>query len=294
MIPGSGSYARVPTNVGSTVPQYPQRVKDRWESILNGLVLCTALLVIALPIVAIINYPQGVVLEPVLFLEKLYVFVFGCILLAMELPAATIPIVTEFQTMVQRYCKLVTKLMGKAFFMVFIGCNCFNVLNPAVQSTTLQSCIVILGITTAGVGVVNLIFGISKARALNLVRTRMLGHRHKGKPLLPPINVPYSEEGLLEHLKQRETLDAFLQEFSKECPGLLSKQEFIDVCRYVLGRPKFTLTEWDLEMIFDGMASVQKGPTITELSQNLGIPMTQLIEFGDFYEWLRSPLPMII
>lgn len=271
----------------------PKRKPDRVEAFLNMIMLINAVIIIGTPIIAIVNYPQGVIMEPIMFMEKLYVFIFGVVMLLIEMPHGLVSWATNFQIIVSRSCSLLTTLVGKGLFLIFVGCNCFNVLNPNAQSMLLQTLIAMVGCATASCGGAFLWFGGRKVYAVNAVRSKLKTYEHNGRPILPPIEVTPRERGLLEVLQQSQVLNQFLEGFATSKPGQIGKEEFNVLCRKVMDQPKFTWSEWDLELIFDGLfPAAMHG--VNELGQLVAAPKATFVTFQNVYDWLASAGPLLI
>ncbi|CAD7923980.1 unnamed protein product [Amoebophrya sp. A120] len=296
-LPGSGpGYSPVsqfgPVGAGQ-VPVLPTRPKEKVESLLVMLTFAAGIAGLALPIACLMYYPAGVIMEPVMFIEKIYQLFFSGLLVLGESHHGGSRRIHEAQTAVYYGAKLLSRLMGKGLFIIFIGCNCFNMVNPDVQDGFFQVCIYATGFGVVAIGALNLLAGIQKAFALNGIRSKLQNWRDPtGKMLLPVRNYdPEVESYLLEKLASQESLAIFLNQFSTKYRGqALTKEEFQDMCRMVNKEPRFKWQAWDLELIFE---SITQDGVISD-TMVMGVQPKEAISFDDIHEWLQPGLPLML
>mmetsp|Transcript_18957 Transcript_18957/g.47366 ORF Transcript_18957/g.47366 Transcript_18957/m.47366 type:complete len:300 (+) Transcript_18957:128-1027(+) len=290
--PGAGMYSQVPVGAGQ-IPVVVSRPKEKVEALLNLLTIVVACLGLILPAVCLANYPQGALTEPVMFLEKVYLVVFAGFLLVMEISHGGYAALHNVQFGIYTGAKLLYRLTGKGIFTVFIGCNCFNMLNDDTQSGFLQVCIYATAFTIVAVGVLLMLAGGQKSLALNSIRSKLLSWRNDdGSLLIPHIEFdPESSSMLLDKLNRREGLDSFLNQFAETYRGqALTKKEFQDLCRLVNREPRFTWQEWDLELIFESITQEQVSVT----QSVVGMQPKETVTFDDIFEWLQPGTPLMV
>ncbi|CAD7974747.1 unnamed protein product [Amoebophrya sp. A25] len=308
MFGGSSGYQKVagtgpggevlPGGVGPPAPPIlvvPSRPKEKVEALLHLLVLVAAAVTVILPIFCIVNYPAGFLLEPVMTLEKVYLIVFGGIMFLIEVNHGGNDTISEAKRVLFMAAKLLDRLMGKGFFVIFVGCNCFNMVNPYTQSALLQTLVYASAFFVCGVGGVHLAAGGQRALALNSIRRKLQVWEHQGKRIMPETEDPLKTGQLLHRLTQRESLDRFLDQFAimYRDQQALTKEEFQDLCRMVKKEPRFGYNDWDMEMIFETLS--REAPSLEQQAATVvGRLPKEYLGYEDIYEWLCPGMPVLL
>lgn len=295
-MPSGIGYEVVPLKHG---PQWSDRSKDRLEYLISTLVLVCGVACMVVPFIALSNYPQGLMMEPVMSLEKLYIFLGGLLLFVIEIGHGGSQSLLEFQNQVFSNCRLLERVTGKGLALIFLGCNVWNILNPDTQSLQLQVLFVTTGLFVIGSGVLITLIGLQKMILLERIRRKLQLWRYEGKPILPGLaNLHPGETYLLERLNNREQLDKFLTSFATTngtAHEVMLDSEFNSMCQVVLGNPEFQLSPWEVDLIVTSISAGGAGQgQIRKINDELGLPHSSLLFYDAIYEWLCPGGPLLL
>lgn len=168
---------------------------------------------------------------PLDLIDEIYLLGFGAIMFVLDAPL-NFKFLMEVKTAVHKYCKFLTRLMGRGIWYVFLGTMTFATLWENNISPFLA---VILGFFVFGIGVFSATFGFVKSRKLEKVRVQVSQNKDSGK------------------------LEALYKNFAKTAPQLgLMRAEFKDMAQQLKG------TNFDDDELYYIFNALSNGPTDRE------------------------------
>jgi hypothetical protein len=168
---------------------------------------------------------------PLDLIDEIYLLGFGLIMFVIDAPL-NFKFLIEVKSGVHKYCKFLTRLMGRGIWYIFLGTMTFATLWENNISPFLA---VILGFFVFGIGVFSATFGFVKSRKLDKVRFAVAQNRDSGK------------------------LDSLYNNFAKTAPQLgLMRAEFNEMAQGLKG---ITFDADELYYIFNALST---GPSDRE------------------------------
>lgn len=162
---------------------------------------------------------------PLDLIDEIYLLGFGSIMFVLDAPL-NFKFLMEVKTAVHKYCKFLTRLMGRGIWYIFLGTMTFATLWENNISPFLA---IILGFFVFGIGVFSATFGFVKSRKLDKVRVQVSQNRETGK------------------------LEALYKNFARTAPQLgLMRAEFNDMSQQLKG---ITFDPDELYYIFNALSS---------------------------------------
>jgi len=107
-------------------------------------------------------------------LEMAYLFFMGLLLAVVDTPLFTsVAFVSHIHQTVNRFIAILTRVTGKGFVYMFLGCTLFSSMWTNLEGFLLMFLTVFLGTSIFLVGIISVILGFAKSRNLNQVRSAL-------------------------------------------------------------------------------------------------------------------------